>query len=88
MLFPKVDPFYALVNRADLRSQAIRQCQNWLDSALACARYEATFLSAHSASVVERFITRQLTTKPIRENQSTPTFRHWQKQTTVRVEAV
>ena len=48
------------------------------DSALACARYEATFLSAHSASVVERFITRQLTTADP-GNQSTPTFRHWQK---------
>lgn len=88
MLFPKVDPFYALINRADLRSQALRQCHKWLDSALARARHEATFLTAHSASVVEGFIARQLTIKPIRKNRSTPTFRPWQKQSAVSVEAV
>ena len=87
-LFPKVDPFHALVNHASLRTKAIRQCQHWLDTALASARYEAAFLAAHSALVVENFITGQLTTKPIRETQSMPTYSPWRKQTAVRVEAV
>jgi geranylgeranyl pyrophosphate synthase len=87
-LFPKVDPFHALVNNARLRSKAIRKCQHWLNTALANARYEATYLSAHSALVVEHFITGHLTSPPIREAQSTPTYSPWQKQTAVSVEAV
>jgi hypothetical protein len=87
-LFPKVDPFHALVNNARLRSKAIRKCQHWLNTALASARYEATYLSAHSALVVEHFITGHLISPPIREAQSTPTYSPWQKQTAVSVEAV
>ena len=87
-LFPNVDPFHALVTHEGLRTKALRQCQRWLDTALASARYETAFLSAHSAVVVENFITRQLTIKPVREAQSTPSYSRWRKQAPVRVEAV
>ncbi len=87
-LFPKVDAFHALVNNARLRSQAVRKCHHWLNTALANARYESTFLSAHSALVVEHFITGHLITPPTREAQSTPNYSPWRKPTAVGVEAV
>ena len=87
-LFPRVDPFHALVNSPRRRSKAVRECQHWLDSALANARHEATFLSAHSALVVEQFIAGQLIAQPVREIQSTPAYQHWHKPAAIRVEAV
>lgn len=85
-LHTHVDPFNALVKRADLRNKAVAQCQRWLDSALAAARYEAAFLCEHSAIVVDQFISQQLTRKTSAPLQPTPAYSRWPSR--ARAEAV
>ena len=85
-LHTHLDPFNALVKRADLRNKAVAQCQRWLDSALAAARYEAAFLCKHSAVVVDQFISQQLTRKTSAPLQPTPAYSRWPSR--ARAEAV
>lgn len=87
-MFPTVDPFQAMLNRKDLRIKAVRQCQHWLDRALAQARLEAAFLCQQSATVVEHFISHQLAQKPVAPVHAVPSFNRWQQSSSARVEAV
>ncbi|HBX00413.1 MAG TPA: hypothetical protein DEF77_05650, partial [Gammaproteobacteria bacterium] len=88
MLFPHVDPFSTLIKRTDLRDKAIRECQRWLDTALANARYETTFLDQAVAAVVEQFIGQRLSQKLAPPIQITPSYANYAAQASARVEAV
>ena len=88
MLFPHVDPFSTLIKRTDLRDKAIRECQRWLDTALANARYETTFLDQAVAAVVEQFIGQRLSQKLAPPIQITPSYANYTAQASAHVEAV
>lgn len=59
-LFSRVDPFYALVSKSEVRAQAMALCQHWLDEALASARFHAKLLPQDSVAVIEAFIAEHL----------------------------
>ena len=88
MLFPHLDPFQTLIKRTELRDKAIRECQRWLDTALANAHYETTFLDRAVAAVVEQFIGQRLSQKLALPLQITPNYTTYAATTAVRVEAV
>ena len=88
MLFPHLDPFQTLIKQAELRDKAIRECQRWLDTALANAQYESTFLDRAVAAVVEQFIEQRLSQKLAPPLQVTPSYTTYTAPPAVRVEAV
>ena len=88
MLFPHLDPFQTLIKQAELRDKAIRECQRWLDTALANAQYESTFLDRAVAAVVEQFIGQRLSQKLAPPLQVTPSYTTYTAPPAVRVEAV
>ena len=88
MLFPHLDPFQTLIKRAELRDKAMRECKRWLDTALANARYETTFLDQAVAAVVEHFIGQRLSQKLAPPVQITPSYATYTAQSAARVEAV
>lgn len=87
-LFPSVDPFQALLSQTDRRDRAVRECQRWLDSALAKARYEAAFLSKTSEVVVEKFISQKFSYIVPAATERVSSFQPWQGATATRAEAV
>ena len=88
LLFPHLDPFQTLIKRTELRDKAIRECQRWLDTALANAQYESTFLDRAVAAVVEQFIGQRLSQKLAPPLQVTPSYTTYTAPPAVRVEAV
>ena len=88
LLFPHLDPFQTLIKRTELRDKAIRECQRWLDTALANAQYETTFLDRDVAAVVEQFIGQRLSQKLAPPLQITPSYATYTASPAVRVEAV
>ena len=87
-LFPGADPFSTLMHRADRRDRATRECQRWLASALANARYEAAFLSEHANTVVQRFISKKLAYKMPTLAEPVANYKTWQSPARSRFEAV
>ena len=88
MLFPHLDPFQTLIKQAEWRDKAIRECQRWLDTALANAQYESAFLDRAVAAVVEQFIGQRLSQKLAPPLQVTPSYTTYTAPPAVRVEAV
>ena len=88
MLFPHVDPFQTLIKKTDMRDKATLECQRWLDTAVANARYETTFLDQAVARVVEQFIGQRLSQKLAPTKNAASRYSAYSPRVTARVEAV